>query len=319
MFRVVVLDAERQPTLSRPLSATPLYVGRATTNDLVIADKSASSRHAAVWSSGGRVFVEDLGSRNGTFAGDRRIRKVGEVFAGDELRLGHSVLLRIEPDPEGQDEGPVLLVEDVANKVRVPLRGDRFRIGPGARADVHVEGGADEVVLLVDPDRRVWIGRADGSLEELDRGATFEVGERAFRVRGAPLGQSATWDTTAAGYPYALHAELDGPTGPRAELSDPESGSKVEFNAPNRAVLLYLLGRRVVEDLQKGVPTSDRGWCGDAEVASGLWGRDGEGRNLNVLVTRVRNDVRRAGLDPWFLEKKQGFVRVRLERIEVGG
>lgn len=91
------------------------------------------------------------------------------------------------------------------------------------------------------------------------------------------------------------------------------------FTAPNRAILLYLLGRRILEDRQRDVPAADRGWCGDAEVASGLWGRDGEGRNLNVLVTRVRNDVRRGGLDPWFLEKKQGFVRLRLDAVEVTG
>lgn len=194
MFRVVVLDSDGQPTVSRSLSANPLYVGRATSNDLVVADRSASSRHVALWASGGRVFVEDLGSRNGTFVGDRRIRKVGEISAADEVVLGRTVRLRIEADPDAAEDGPVLLVEDVANAVRVPLRRDRFRIGPDAGADLRIDGASEEVTLLVDPDRTVWLGREDGSLEPLARGARFRVGDRDLRVRGAPLGLSQTWD-----------------------------------------------------------------------------------------------------------------------------
>ena len=58
------------------LSSSPRYLGRAHTNDLVLADASVSSRHAAVFTSAGRAFVEDLGSRNGTLVNQQRVRRV---------------------------------------------------------------------------------------------------------------------------------------------------------------------------------------------------------------------------------------------------
>ncbi|MEQ1507809.1 MAG: hypothetical protein ABMB14_36610, partial [Myxococcota bacterium] len=132
-----------------------------------------------------------------------------------------------------------------------------------------------------------------------------------------PVERTATVELAVVRYAYRLEVELSGPTGPRAVVSDPTTGARSAFTAPGRAVLLYLLARRVVADRAAGVPLADRGWCTDAEVASGVWGRSGETRSLNVLVTRVRNDLRRDGFDPWFLEKRHGFVRVRLDAVEV--
>jgi ABC-type multidrug transport system ATPase subunit/pSer/pThr/pTyr-binding forkhead associated (FHA) protein len=50
-----------------PQPAKVVTIGRLPGNDLVLDDKTVSGRHARVIYEGGEVFIEDLGSRNGTF------------------------------------------------------------------------------------------------------------------------------------------------------------------------------------------------------------------------------------------------------------
>jgi hypothetical protein len=324
VFRLVLLDPDGQPSMSQVLSTTPIYVGRASTNDMVVGQPAVSSRHAAFFTSGGKVFVEDLSSRNGTLvqgrgAQGRRVQRIREVRVDEEVVLGSVVRLRLERDGDPRPESTSWLVEDRNTAARVPIRGDRFRIGPDPNADLCLPDvdPADEVVLLIDPDGVVWRGDPEGELTALEDGAVFRVGSRELRLVAPPVSASATAEQGTARYRYELRVELAGPTGPRAAVLDPASGVRVDFNGPTRPVLLYLLARQTVSDREAGVPAADRGWCADAAVASGLWGRAGGDRNINVLVTRVRNDLRKAGLDPWFVEKRQGYVRVRLDVVEV--
>ena len=51
---------------------------------------------------------------------------------------------------------------------------------------------------------------------------------------------------------------------------------------------------------------------------SGVWGRHGDINKLHVLLHRLRADVREQGLDPWCIEKKQRYVRIRVLDAEVG-
>lgn len=310
--------------MSRALTTSPIFVGRSPTNDLAMAVPAVSSRHAAVWTSGGKVFVEDLGSRNGTTIRERRVQKIRQAAPGDEIVLGGAVRLRVERDETqpAPSPGDVRLVEDVRTGVRIAMRGDRFRIGPRPDDDLCVDevaadGEPADATLVVDPDGVVWLGAADGSLTAIEIGDVFDVGARSLRIVVAPVGHSATVEAATTQYPYTLRAELSGPTGPRALVACTRSGIEVAFTGPSRAVLMYLLARQVVADRAAGIAAPDCGWASDAAVAGDLWGRSGGERTLNVLVTRIRNDLRKAGLDPWFLEKRQGYVRVRLDDVGV--
>ncbi|MEZ4237565.1 MAG: FHA domain-containing protein [Myxococcota bacterium] len=319
MFRLVLLDPQGQDSMSQVLSTTPVYVGRGATNDVVVARPAVSSRHAAFFTSGDKVFVEDLSSRNGTFVDGRRVQRIREVRPSEVVSLGDGVQLRLDRDEQPPRPLGCWLVEDRDTMARVPVRGDRFRVGADALADLCLPGlpPDDEVVLLVDPDGAVWRGDGAGELLPLADGASFAVGGRELRLLAPAFHPSVTAELEAARYRYHLAADLDGPTGPRAEVSDPVDGHRAQFTAPSRATLLYLLARQRVADRDAGIPRIDRGWCADADVALGLWGRSQQDRNLNVLVTRVRNDLRKAGLDPWFVEKRHGFVRVRLDDVAV--
>lgn len=61
-----------------------IYVGRASTNDVVIEDRSISSRHAWFERQGEAVLVADAGSRNGTFVNLEKIEKGSAQAVKDE-------------------------------------------------------------------------------------------------------------------------------------------------------------------------------------------------------------------------------------------
>src|SRR5262249_36780622 len=62
-------------------------LGKAADNALVLSDESVSGYHVRVTASGDGIRVTDLGSTNGTFVGDIRLREA-VVPAGTSLRIG---------------------------------------------------------------------------------------------------------------------------------------------------------------------------------------------------------------------------------------
>jgi pSer/pThr/pTyr-binding forkhead associated (FHA) protein len=79
----------------------PCVLGRGPDCDRHIDKDTASRRHCAFTFRDGRVWVEDLGSRNGTFLNGVRLRRARPLLAGDRLTLG-GLHLRV-CCPEGQE------------------------------------------------------------------------------------------------------------------------------------------------------------------------------------------------------------------------
>ena len=290
--------------------AKPLTLGRAPSNDVVIQDDTVSWHHALVWFDGDKLWVRDVGSSNGTFVDDERVRADTQVAAGSVLRLGTTIELELKPAT--LTSFSCWLLEDLDGGLSYALVHDRFRIGPGG--DLPLEG-ADATLLL--PGDEVWLG-IDGEDHELSEGEPFELGGRRFRVvRGSP-DYAPTREPAPDRYPYRLEATLSGPTGPEATLLDLRSGARHRVEAENRAVLLYLLGRHQQDDAQ--TPEAERGWGSDEEIALGIWGRSWTERNVNglhVLVYRLRKELEKAGFDPWFIEKKRRYIRGRFAEIHL--
>jgi len=72
-------------------------LGKAADNDVVLPISGVSRRHALLARTADGLEIEDLGSRNGTFVGGRRIRR-HRLAAGDRLRIG-PVWLTLEAVP----------------------------------------------------------------------------------------------------------------------------------------------------------------------------------------------------------------------------
>lgn len=72
---------------------TDLLIGRSSKkNDIVLTDEHVSRRHLRLVVRGGRHFIEDLGSRWGTYLNGNRVDQPTPMNHGDEIRLGRSVL-----------------------------------------------------------------------------------------------------------------------------------------------------------------------------------------------------------------------------------
>lgn len=108
-----VMEGDTSPCRPRPPSAFVLsgegvsirlregrtVVGRAPGCDVRLDSHHVSRAHAAFEVHGGRVVVEDLGSKNGTFVGERPIDAATELRPGDRLRLGrHAAVLQLIVD-----------------------------------------------------------------------------------------------------------------------------------------------------------------------------------------------------------------------------
>src|SRR5215472_14055938 len=69
-----------------------LVLGRELLREYDMADAKVSRRHARLYvTPDGRVWIEDLGSTNGTFLNGQRVSRAA-VSLGDEVRLGATTL-----------------------------------------------------------------------------------------------------------------------------------------------------------------------------------------------------------------------------------
>lgn len=68
-------------------------VGRAPGCGIALSDdKFASSLHARLWVQGGRLWVEDLGSTNGTWLNGERLAGPRPLVKGDRVQIGRTLL-----------------------------------------------------------------------------------------------------------------------------------------------------------------------------------------------------------------------------------
>ena len=84
---ITVRDAfgnEREIEISR----TPFTLGRQGDNDLVLLDTRISRRHARIVKDGEGYWLEDTGSRHGTFVNGERVTASRHLNSGDQISLG---------------------------------------------------------------------------------------------------------------------------------------------------------------------------------------------------------------------------------------
>jgi two-component system NtrC family sensor kinase len=86
LIKIVVLEEGRK--VSEVRADKEAYVlGRHESCDIVLEDKTVSRRHARLEIAGGGAWVEDLGSRNGTYVNGRKVTRA-RVSGGDTIVIG---------------------------------------------------------------------------------------------------------------------------------------------------------------------------------------------------------------------------------------
>jgi FHA domain-containing protein len=65
-------------------------LGRAGSADIHVEDPFASSVHARIFVRNGFMYVEDMGSTNGTYLNGRQLRKAEQLKPADKIRIGDS-------------------------------------------------------------------------------------------------------------------------------------------------------------------------------------------------------------------------------------
>jgi DNA-binding NtrC family response regulator len=88
-----------------PLSAERRVFGTSPSVDVVLRDATVSSRHCALTVLGEGVAIEDLGSRNGTFVGNARVREAWGC-TGTTVSVGRSTLVIASVDPREPSQPP---------------------------------------------------------------------------------------------------------------------------------------------------------------------------------------------------------------------
>ncbi len=70
---------------------TTLTLGREDENDIVIDLDNVSRRHASVYGKGGKFYVKDLGSTNGTYLNEDEVSAETVLRSGDLVKVGGAV------------------------------------------------------------------------------------------------------------------------------------------------------------------------------------------------------------------------------------
>jgi len=83
---IVLADSGPLKGLQWPVNSE-LIIGREESCNIVIPDRQVSRQHARIYPSTGDIFLEDLGSKNGTYLNGQRIDDPQQLHEGDEIRI----------------------------------------------------------------------------------------------------------------------------------------------------------------------------------------------------------------------------------------
>ena len=90
---IVLSSPAIEPGTERTLDSTPVTVGRAAENDLVLDDDEfASVKHARIEPRRDGVWLQDLQSTNGTFVNGSKVTRPLKLSPGDVIRVGETDL-----------------------------------------------------------------------------------------------------------------------------------------------------------------------------------------------------------------------------------
>ena len=83
----VIAAMGHEPGEEFPLNGG-ITLGRAASSEVTVDDPFASAAHARIFPHGQFMYIEDMGSTNGTFLNGRQLRKPEQLRVADVIRIG---------------------------------------------------------------------------------------------------------------------------------------------------------------------------------------------------------------------------------------
>ena len=83
-----------------------IIIGRSSDLDMVLVEDMVSRRHAKITSTDGDIFIQDMGSTNGTFVNGEKIAGRARLTEGDRILVGTSIIkvVGVDSDVASQSE-----------------------------------------------------------------------------------------------------------------------------------------------------------------------------------------------------------------------
>jgi pSer/pThr/pTyr-binding forkhead associated (FHA) protein len=106
-IHLVVLTPGKSEGKVIPITLSQFLIGRDPQCQLRPASQSISKRHCALLVRGGKVFLRDLDSTNGTFVNEQPVKGEVELHHGDKMKLGPLLFgVHIEAAPSVSNPTP---------------------------------------------------------------------------------------------------------------------------------------------------------------------------------------------------------------------
>ncbi|MHB8995273.1 MAG: ATP-binding protein [Armatimonadota bacterium] len=145
MTTLAILNGDLEGTIYR-LEKPTISLGRRTDNDIILAaDPRVSRFHAQLTQRGPEWLLEDLGSANGTFVGQRKIHGPTVVRPGDRFRMGRT-WFSLAAAPLVTSEADALENVHLVESEDLALQGD----GPALPENVVYKFAVDELQAKAD-------------------------------------------------------------------------------------------------------------------------------------------------------------------------
>jgi hypothetical protein len=130
----LVIAVPGQGAKRYPMRAPSMRVGRSDQVDITVKDASVSSKHCDFVKEGGRLYIRDIGSSNGTWINDEKITEA-ELNDGDVVRLGSAATVQVEMSGAGSSPSRAAALEPEAappNSTMMISAGDLDAMRSGA-------------------------------------------------------------------------------------------------------------------------------------------------------------------------------------------
>ncbi|MDH3200755.1 MAG: DUF4388 domain-containing protein [Myxococcales bacterium] len=91
-----------------------IVIGRSSELDMVLVEDMVSRRHAKIFVEAGDIFLEDLGSTNGSFVNGEKVTRT-KLAEGDRILIGTSIIKVVASDGSSSLQDAKALMQDVAS------------------------------------------------------------------------------------------------------------------------------------------------------------------------------------------------------------